>query len=315
MTALSAENITIRGQIRPRTPGFVWTCRTFLFSALAIVAFFGSPIARIAAIATGIGAIWGDLGGGVRTAFRLFGALLAIWLAPTFGAPISGPLAARTGWHPVVCNYASMAIAGVGVLSIASILTWFTARAMRARAFTHGADRILGSMIGGSAGAGAVMCAVWTALTFETPIHDFCSRDGRFPDVQKAQVLAQLSRMHNFVMDDPFGKMVASVNPLPSIPMVATAGNLAKLAGNPRATEALLDDPRFRSLFESPEVRRHLEAIRADTSLRSAFAHRDLTAIMISKPFQDMLLDDELHRVMTERWNEIQEVLAQHADD
>lgn len=315
MTALSAENSLIRGRIRPRTPQFVWSFRTFLFASLTIIAIFGSPIARIAALATAIGAVWGDTSGAVRTLFRLFGFFLAVWFAPLLAVPLAAPLASQTGWHPVVCNYAAIAIAGVAILSFASIMTWLTARALRARAFTHGADRVLGGLVGGAAGAALVVVACWIALTFELPLRNFFAREGRLPVAHRSTVLDGLSQMHDFVMSDSLGKLVADVNPLPAIPMVATAGNLAKLAGNAHATQALLDDPRFRSFFESPEVRRHLEVIRTDETLRGAFARRDLGAVMVSKAFQDMLLDDELHRVLTARWDEIQAAMAQHADD
>ncbi|MBL8879196.1 MAG: CvpA family protein [Phycisphaerales bacterium] len=315
MTALAAENYTIRGRVRPRTPGFVWSFRTCLFASLTVIIIFGSPIARGAAVATAAGAVWGDFSGGIRTLFRLFGFLIAIWLAPRLSGAFAGPIAGQTGWHPVVCSYAGMAIAAVGVLSIASIITWATARALRARPFTHGADRVFGGVLGGAAGAASVVVLSWLALTFEQPAHDFFSRADRLPASQRMSMLDGLSRMHDFIMNDPLGKTLADANPLPRIPMVATAGNLAKLAGNAKATQALLDDPRFRSLFEQPEVRRHLDAIRQDDSLRGAFVRKDLGAIMVSKPFQDMLLDDELHKVMTLRWAEIQAAMAQHADD
>ncbi|MGE0480846.1 MAG: CvpA family protein [Phycisphaerae bacterium] len=295
---------------RSATPGWVWTVRAVLFTLLFAAAVFGGPVVRVAAIAAGVFALWGDRDGCARHALRIAGFGLAVGLAPRAAGPATNLLAHFFGLTPAHAQLGGVVGTGAAILLAIAILSSVVNRLIRLNATMVAANRVTGALFGVGEGALLVATVCWFAHTFEQPLAAMASRiDAESFPVQKALV-STLDRVRCETARDPLGPWLLSLNPLARIRAVDDARNVATVAADPQAAQLLADDPRMAAFFELPVVRRHVEAFRHDDSIREAAKRKDMMAIMASPQFTALLTDAELRAALCDRWPELSAAFA-----
>lgn len=293
-----------------RTPGYVWTFRVFLYAALGLAICFGGPITRAAAGFALFFGILADWDGAARHVFRLAGLALAVCLSPVLGIPLGNWLGPRLGTSPLVGQGIGIALAGVGIMFATGVLGRRAAAFVRRLKALRGPDHILGALLGTGEGVLVVAAACWLLTTFGEPLATLRERltaDGR---PLQNRVLSGLEALQTTIQDDPTGRLLTRVNPLPEIPAIQTAQQAAELVTDEAVFTAVMQDPQVHAFSRLPVIRKHLEALQHDTELRAALNKQDLGAFMQCDVIGNMLNDQELYETVRTHWGYLKGALA-----
>jgi len=293
-----------------RTPGYVWTFRVFLYAALGLAVCFGGPITRAAAGFALFFGILADWDGAARHVFRLAGLALAVCLSPVLGIPLGDWLGPKLGTSPLVGQGIGIALAGLGIMFATGVVGRRVAAFVRRLKPLRGADHILGALLGTGEGVLVVAAACWLLTTFGEPLTTLRERltaDGR---PLQNRVLAQLEALQTVIHDDPTGRLLTRVNPLPEIPAIQTAQQVAELAADEAVFATVMQDPQVHAFSRLPVIRKHVKALQHDAELRAAIGEQDLGAVMQCDAVGNMLNDRELYEAVRTHWGELKGALA-----
>jgi uncharacterized membrane protein required for colicin V production len=293
------------------TPGYVWTFRVFLYAALGLAICFGGPITRAAAGFALFFGILADRDGAARHVFRLAGLALAVCFSPALGVPLGNWLGPRLGTPPLVGQGIGIALAGLGIMFAAGVLGRRVAAFVRRLKALRGPDHILGALLGSGEGVLVVAAACWLLTTFGEPLTTLRERlaaDGR---PLRSGTLAKLESLQTAVRNDPTGRLLTRVNPLPEIPAIQTAQQATELVADEAVFTAVMQDPQVHAFSQLPVIRKHLEALQHDKELRAAINKQDLVAIMQCEVVGNMLNDRELHEAVRTHWGDLKSAMAQ----
>ncbi|MCA9243723.1 MAG: CvpA family protein [Phycisphaerales bacterium] len=298
----------------PRSPRawtmLAWGFRLVVYLAIATAFAYGGPVLRIAAGLGLVFSLWADIEGAARHILRLAlatGAIVALpWVTPKMSSLVAGQLggSAMSPWNLVGGFVASMLL----ITLAGAIVGWVGRRFSRwinRVAPLAQANRAIGSLLGACEGGLVVAAAIWAIGLVDAPLSAFASTNEERP-----AVIDTLLTVRDAIANDPAGRYIQQMNPLPDIPMLGTIQNMAEVASNPEAMAEFIDGPAMRSVLESPALQRHLERFRNDPKLRKAVEERDFAAITSSPAFAELMSDQAVFTALTERWEDLRKELA-----
>lgn len=291
------------------TAGFLWTYRFCVYGLLLVAVFLGGPVIRIGALAAGIVAALADRAGAIRHLLHLAWLPLAIWLASHRG-PAFGNWISRTFDAPAVLS----AIIGVGIIVIGGLVVtslvgaYITTRLHRSR-YLYVLNRCTGNALGVAEGAALAVVLAWTLSIFGPALSLHAEAlAGTYP--QLARPLKALSALQSAVCQDPATLWLEQRNPLTRSATIMTVAAVSEVAADPALFWEVVEEGGFDQLLAIPVVRRHYDAIKADTTLRKAIDNRDIQKIASSTVLLDALNDDELCKAIAESWPDIRARLS-----
>ncbi|MFH1748497.1 MAG: hypothetical protein ABIG44_15795 [Planctomycetota bacterium] len=283
--------------------------RVFLYSTLLLVAIFGGPIVRAAALCALPLALLTDWDGGLRHLVRVAGLTAMVCLAPgpgiaigkTLGASfnIPGSLAPIVGVLLII-----LAIMLLGLL-LKGRISVFLCRRPRMRA----ADHAVGGLLGAAEGAAIVVVGCWMLAALDNPLQSLIAKQNAASTPVQKWILSTLSGARDAVKTDPAGQWLVQRNPIDKVPGIQTIQLAAEVAVEPQTLATAIHDGYLNNIAELPEVRRYVEAIQEDEALKDALRCGDLLAVTQSPHLQQMLTDDQLHAVLVAHRDEIHAAL------
>ncbi len=287
--------------------GLHWFVRAIVAGACGYAIVGGDgPIMRAAGIAGLLLALLADLDGLTRHVCRACSLLAAAYAGPMFGGALGAWLSTKTGLPPAVGGVGG--VVGAAVLAMVGVgLFGRLAGSLVRRSRFAALDRAAGALFGFGEGVAVVAAACWSAATFGPQID---AMKARAPSTAWTRpVFAGIDAFRKGMSSDGFARIALSYNPLTEMPMVRATQQLLTIASDPAAMRRVADSDALREFTQLPAVKRHLDALRGDATLRQAAEQRDLFAIMGSPQFAAMLRDGELHSALAGNYAQLQAAL------
>jgi uncharacterized membrane protein required for colicin V production len=278
-----------------RAPAYLHAFRAALYLGLVLLAALGGSIGRAVTLLGLPLAILGDWEGGTRHSLRAVALLLVIWLVSLFG---SSGATLLSGKLPVGL------IVGIVVLCIASFiavgfLSRRLARSIRRRPHLGAVDRMAGGLMGACEGGLIVALVCWTLGAFDPPMRALRQRlEAGELETPATTLLDTFQGVTTAAQGDALGRWLLRHNPIGGLELVQTARLFTELSVDQDRVLRAVDDGRLDYLAELPEVRKYVDAVEGDPSLRAAIAQGDGRAVLNSPIFQEMLRDPALHRAL-----------------
>lgn len=282
----------------PAAHAFLSAIRLLLAAGLIAGLLLGGPLVRIAAVAGFVFALIADRAGAVRHLAQMSALAVALAAAPTALRHVTPIVSRATGLADIYAATMVLGTSTVTILVLIAGLGGVIGRKLRDCRVLGALDRAAGGVIGVAEGALFVAALYWCLALFEQPLEHLKRRaetQGMGPVVS---VLDAITRCQSQIAQDPVARYVADANPLLQLSAVQFAQRAVELASDPEQMKALSRDTRVQRFLEDPVVERHLQNLRHDEGLRSAFKSGNLPAILKNPQFSALLNDADLRQVV-----------------
>jgi len=291
------------------TTTFIWTFRVCVLGLLAIAAWVGGPTVCLAAVLAAPLALLGDRTGAIHQVVRLVGLAVAVAAAPVLGIRLGGWIAGRWGVAGPLAVGLGVSLVALLILVVAGLIGRAAGRFTRRRRYAYVLNRTIGGLLGVGEGALLTAVAFWLLAMFGPPLGLYADA---LSDSQPglSRLLRQVESLRVALADDPVARWVTTVNPLTSVPSLATVQAMTELAVEPELFWQAVGDGRLQELLAIPVVRKHFETVKADPRMRQAVKERDLRTILSSRHFAAALSDDELCKAIAAQWPELRRQIS-----
>jgi hypothetical protein len=302
---------------KPKLPKCVWNLRVLLLAAFFLTGLIGGPLVRAMAISGAIFMLLADFDGFVRHTLRLVALAIAVCATPAYGPDLANWVAQNTTWPPVVQQIVAYGAVVAGILIAGAIVGRFGASLIRRRPRLLVADHMFGALLGSAEGVLVVAALAWSVLALEGPISAMRPRLAAGQDSALAIAMDGLNMFRESIGEEYAGRLLADCNPLKDAAPMSAMRQFTEITADPASFHAFSEDERIKALANAPEIRKHLDAMHEDATLRDALRHRNLAGIIQSETFQNMLSDRDLYDVIVRNADVMrtvaQDVLAEKA--
>ena len=228
-------------------------------------------------IILGVVALFGTLGlvsGAVKQLSHWAGLVLGCCAARPLAAALTPLAAARLGWPPILLNVILSCSLFVALSALGALIAHFFFARIFGEHERGPVNRALGLVLGAGKAAAAIFVALSALLFFEKP---FAQAAGAFDSQTKDSKTVAFVRSHN---------LFASLH----LPALSGLQKMLAAQKDPRAAQALLQDPGVKALMDDPRLRDVL----MDESLRKNLESGDAAALLDSAKLKELLNDPDL---------------------
>jgi hypothetical protein len=267
--------------------------RLLVWGGLAVAVLAGGPLVSAMALSAFLAALVADYDGFGRHVVRIGSLPLAAWLTrfaePQLLSALPPAFGNETafGLTPAWCVSFALLVLGLNLL----VTVW--PRRRGPRGWGYAVNHLAGIGLGVTWGAAGVVALFWGLSAFESPLRLVDQALQKTP-IQRLSPIPHLTKLRVRLSEDPAAAWLEQRNVLNDVPEVATVRELADLAQDPIAMEALARSPELRQLGELPDAREVLARLERHPQVKRALARRDVEALLLSPAAADLLDDPEL---------------------
>ena len=293
-----------------RASNFLWLVRLLVWGGLAVAVITGGPLVSAVALSAFLAALVADYDGFGRHVIRIGSLPLAAWLTrfvePQLLSALPPAFGNETafGLTPAWCVSFALLVLGLNLL----VTVW--PRRRRARGWGYALNHLAGIGLGVTWGAAGVVALFWGLSAFESPLRLIDQTLQQTP-IQRLSPIPHLAKLRGRLSEDPAAGWLERRNVLHHVPTVATVRELADLAQDPVAMQALARSPELRQLGELPDAQAVLARLEKHPHVQQALERRDVEALMLTPAAADLLDDPKLLSLAQEQLPAVRQALKQ----